>query len=178
MIRKLTFLAMLVCIGAGMAAQTTPPTANAVLQKAFDKAKIEKKNVFLIFHASWCGWCRKMDSAMNDPQCRPFFQENYVIEHLTILESKDKKHLENPGAADLFKRHAPASSGIPFWIIFNPEGAVLGSATMPYGSNSGCPASVSEVNHLINMLQKSSRLDEKTSRLVLERFRKNEPVKK
>ncbi|HTG54955.1 MAG TPA: thioredoxin family protein, partial [Niabella sp.] len=65
-------------------AQQTPLPADSILSRALSKAKAEKKNVFVIFHASWCGWCRKMDAAMNDAACKPFFDANYVVEHLTI----------------------------------------------------------------------------------------------
>ncbi|MCH5596689.1 thioredoxin family protein [Niabella ginsengisoli] len=178
MIKNLLLFIFISLIGVNAFAQQTPASANDVLEKAFSKANAEKKNVFIIFHASWCGWCRKMDAAMNDESCKKFFDDNYVIEHLTILEAKDKKHLENPGAEDLYKKHAPAKSGIPFWIIFNANGDVIGDAKMPDGNNSGCPAAVKEVEHFINMLKKSSKIDEKTITAVFERFRKNEPVKR
>ena len=116
MIKNLLCVLLLSSISVISFAQQTPPSADEVLKKAFATAKKEKKNVFLMFHASWCGWCRKMDTAMNDAVCKQFFQDNYVIEHLTILESDGKKNLENPGAEELYKKHAntPKSSGIPF----------------------------------------------------------------
>ena len=42
-------------------------TATEILTKAQNQAKVENKNVFLIFHASWCGWCKKMEKNMDDP---------------------------------------------------------------------------------------------------------------
>ena len=176
MIKNLLLLIFISFVGLSAFTQT-PPTADEVLQKAFSKAKAEKKNVFIIFHASWCGWCRKMDAAMNDESCKKFFANNYVVDHLTILESKDKKNLENPGAEALFNKHAPAGSGIPFWIIYDANGKVLGDAKMPDGNNTGCPAAVNEVEHFINMLKKSSAIDAKMSKAIFDRFRKNEPVK-
>src|SRR5690349_12440122 len=103
-----------------------PPSADSVLQEAYAKAASENKNVFLIFHASWCIWCRKMDSAMNDPAIKKSFDKNYVIIHLTILESADKKSLENPGAIELYTKYAgPKGQGIPFWIIYDKNGNFL-----------------------------------------------------
>ncbi|MBK7374589.1 MAG: hypothetical protein IPJ02_03205 [Chitinophagaceae bacterium] len=51
----------------------------------------------LIFHASWCGWCHKMDTSLNDISVKRFFDDNFVITHITVLESKGKERLENPG---------------------------------------------------------------------------------
>lgn len=36
-------------------------TASDILKNASKKAKLENKNVFVMFNASWCGWCKKMD---------------------------------------------------------------------------------------------------------------------
>lgn len=178
MIPKITFLFLFSLFTLTTMAQTRPLPADSILSQAFAKARLENKKVFVIFHASWCGWCRKMDAAMNDTACKPFFDANYIVEHLTILESKDKKNLENPGAEELYKKHAPADSGIPYWMIYDTKGTVIADATMPDGSNAGCPASVQEVTHLINTLKRSSNIDEKTSSAIFERFRKNEPVKR
>jgi thioredoxin-related protein len=41
-------------------------TADKTLNEAYKKANAEHKNVFVIFHASWCGWCKKLDASMND----------------------------------------------------------------------------------------------------------------
>lgn len=177
MIRKIIWLFLFTGITLASTAQTSPLPADSILSKAFKKAKIENKKVFVIFHASWCGWCRKMDAAMNDPACKPFFDAHYVTEHLTILESKDKKNLENPGAEELYKKHAPADSGIPFWIIYDAKGTVVADAKMPDGSNAGCPATIKEVEHLISTLKRSSNINEETSKAIFERFRKNESVK-
>jgi thioredoxin-related protein len=82
-------------------AQEPVKTTEDILNEAFEQAVEEHKNVFVIFHASWCGWCRKMDAAMQDESCKEFFDKYYVTTHLVVKESKDKKNLENPGAFDL-----------------------------------------------------------------------------
>lgn len=178
MIRSFSLIFLLLILSLSAYSQNNPPSAETVLLEAFSKAKAEKKNVFIIFHASWCGWCRKMDAAINDPVCKKFFDDNYIIEHLTVMENFDNKHLENPGAEELFKKYAPMSSGIPFWLIYDADGKLLADSKLPEGNNIGCPAAKAEVEHFITLLKKSSRLDEKMAKIIFDRFRKNEPVRK
>src|SRR5690606_25443283 len=80
---------------------------------------------FLMFHASWCGWCHRMDDAMNDSTCKNFFTDNYVICHLVVKEMGDKKKLENPGAEELLAKYHGDKAGIPFWLIFDKNGNLL-----------------------------------------------------
>src|SRR5690349_3310427 len=92
--------------------QKSTPTADAVLQTAYAKATKEGKAVLLIFHASWCGWCRKMDASLQDPAVKSLFDKTYVIAHLTVYESPGKKALENPGALDFLTQNGGADKGI------------------------------------------------------------------
>src|ERR1043166_7269319 len=106
-------------------AQQGIPTASEIMGEAMQTAGSENKNVFIIFHASWCGWCHKMDTAINDKTCKDFFYKNYVIRHLVVDESRDKKNLENPGANDLRSKYHGDNEGIPFWLIFDKDGHLL-----------------------------------------------------
>lgn len=160
-------------------AQDAPDSSTIILEKAFSKAKAENKNVFVIFHASWCGWCKKMDAAMNDAACKKFFDDNYVTQHLRIQETYNNKDRENPGAEELFAKYAPENSGIPFWLVFNGKTKeLIGDAKMPDGSNAGCPAAKAEVQHFIAVLKKSSKLNDNTEKIIYSRFRKNEQNQK
>src|SRR6516162_5633327 len=103
---SMKFRLILVCLSAILFfsvaySQQGPLPADQILQEAMQLAAKEKKNVLIIFHASWCGWCHKMDSSMNDKSCKKFFDDNYVTRHLVVDETKDKKNLENPGAVEL-----------------------------------------------------------------------------
>jgi len=136
-------------------------SAAAILGKAIEKAKIENKNVFIMFHASWCGWCKKMDLNMKNKACNTFFDKNYVVEHLVVNEATDKKHLENPGAEALLTKYNGENSGIPFWLIFDKNGNFLTDSFDSKGQNLGCPATKEEVSVFIKKLRETSSLTQK-----------------
>ncbi|HRP56529.1 thioredoxin family protein [Agriterribacter sp.] len=160
-----------------------PPSATEVLNEASAQAAKENKNVFVIFHASWCGWCHKMDSSMSDPACKAFFDASYIITHLVVKELKGKEQLENPGALALMKKYKGDQSGIPFWLVFNSKGILLadskmrpeGAGTDATGNNSGCPATEKEVAYFIEVLKKTSSLNPGQLSIIQKRFRQNEP---
>ena len=162
-------------------AQALPPSADDILKEAYKQASKENKNVFIIFHASWCGWCRKMDTSMNDKAIKKFFDDNYVIRHLVVYESKGKEKLENPGATDLLIKYKGDDHGIPYWLIFDKDGKLLADSKMrqegaglEQGDNTGCPASEKEVEYFINVLKKTSALNDMQLKTIYDRFRKND----
>ena len=119
---------------------------------------------------------------MNDPACKKFFDDNYVIRHLVVHESKDKKNLENPGSIDLLTKYGGTDMGIPFWLIFDQDGKLLadskisppGKTTPPVAQNCGCPAAKEEVSYFINVLRKTSNIDDQQADIIEKRFRQNE----
>jgi thioredoxin-related protein len=156
-------------------------TADNILQDAYTIAANEGKNVFVLFHASWCGWCHKMDTAMNDASVKKYFTGNYVIRHLVVFESKGKEHLETPGALALLSKYKGDKQGIPYWLIFNKEGKLLADSKirpkgdgLETGDNSGCPASEKEVAHFVKVLKETSSLNEMELSAIEKRFRENE----
>lgn len=171
--------AFIFCLAATQA-QTTP-TAKEILSKAFEQATKENKNVFIMFHASWCGWCHKMDDSMNDSAIKAYFDNNYVITHLVVQEQGDKVSLNNAGAEDILKKYHGDKQGIPFWLIFDGKGNLLadclmrpaGASLADGGENTGCPSAGKEIVHFIAALQKSSSLNEKQLQEIATRFKKN-----
>lgn len=159
---------------ADAAAQVKAPAADEVLEAAYARASAGNKNVLLIFHASWCGWCRKMDSSLHDAAIKPAIDRSYEIAHLTVYESPTKKALENPGALDFLAKNNGAEKGLPFWYVLDKTGVVLASSEMKTGQNSGCPATAEEVAHFIDVLKKTSSLKDAELEAVQKRFRRNE----
>jgi len=180
---KLSFLLIVfsIFLSGTVNAQSSPATADVILKEACQVAAKEKKNVFVMFHASWCGWCHKMDTSMNDPACKKLFDDNYVIRHLVVDELKNKKDLENPGANELRKKYFGDGEGIPFWLVFDKEGKLLADSKMraegdgpEKGQNTGCPATEEEVAYFIGMLEKTSRLNAAELAIIKIRFRRND----
>ena len=161
-------------------AQPAPASADEIMKEACQQAMRENKNVFIIFHASWCVWCHRMDSSMNDPACKKFFDDNYVVRHMVVDESKDKKNLENPGANEMRNKYGGDDQGIPYWLIVDAKGNLMFNSRTrsansdSVGNNVGCPASENEVNYFIEVLKKTSKLSATEEQAIVTRFRKNE----
>lgn len=172
--KNLILLFFITVFTIGVQAQNNVPAAETVMARAFASAKASQKKVLLIFHASWCGWCHKMDTALNDAACKNIFERNFVITHLTVKEAKDKKHLENSGAAAMYKQYAGSEQGIPVWVILNSEGKTLATSIMDNGENSGCPATEAEVNYFVGRLKQTTSLNAQELKIIFDRFRKNE----
>lgn len=161
-----------------VSSQQSVKQTNDVLQDAYQKAAAENKNVFLMFHASWCGWCHELDSSLNHPTVKVIFDRNYVTAHLTVYESKEKKELENPGALEFLTRYKGNDLGIPYWIILDKNGKWLADSQIRpdgadynhVGENVGCPASKEEVNHFVKVLSKTATFNASELAAIEKRF--------
>jgi len=166
-------------------AQSTPAATENVLNEAYAKAAKENKKVILIFHASWCSWCRKMEASINDPLCSKMFDDNYVVAYLDVLERKGKENLENPGSLDLLKKYKAEEKGLPYWLILDTKGKTLADSELrpdgvgldKPGEGIGCPVTEKEVAYFVKILKATSRLTDADLAVISTRFRKNEPVK-
>ena len=162
-------------------AQQPIESADKILAAAYKQAAKEHKNVIIMFHASWCGWCHRMDASINDETCKKLFSDNYVIVHLTVEESDKNKQLENPGADLIKAKYHAEKAGLPFWLIMDSKGKLLAdsyiraaavSLEQP-GDNIGCPAEESEVAIFTQLLKKTSSLNDEQLAIIATRFKKN-----
>lgn len=153
-------------------------SATELLKEACAKAGKENKKVFVIFTASWCGWCHRMENSMNDEDCKKYFDDNFIILHFVVDESANKKELETAGANEFRTKYGGDGQGIPFWLIFDKDGNLVADSMKPDGGTSnkmnvGCPADEAEVNYFIDILKKTTKLKEDQLEKIMKRFRKN-----
>jgi thiol-disulfide isomerase/thioredoxin len=156
-IRTISLAALAVLPLAAFAGPGSPPApAASVLANAEAKAKQSHKNVMLIFHASWCGWCHKLDDMLTKSPVADTMAKAYVVTHIDVSESPDKKSLENPGAAEQMASYGGATAGLPFFVILSPEGKVLGTSIAPQTGNVGFPAEPGEVAYFMQLMGKTT----------------------
>jgi len=164
-------------------AQDNAESAKTIMNNAFSKAKVANKNVFIMFHASWCGWCKKMDASMTDTTITKLFTNNYIIEHLVIKEAKNKKHLENSGAQEILAKYGGGNSGIPYWLIFDGDGNLLADSKMikgkeilkGEGNNIGCPGTDYEIDAFLYKLKETSNITDDELLRIAKQFKLNNP---
>ena len=156
-------------------ASAAPPDATKVVDEARAKAKREGKNVMVVFHASWCGWCKRFDKMLGDPKLKPAFEKSYVIVHLDVLESAGKKGEENPGGEAMMESLGGKDAGLPFFAVVSPEGKKLIDSLRVAGeasTNTGHPAAPEEIAHFMTILKKTApKMDAKT-RSAIESYAK------
>lgn len=179
----LTLVLVVAFCGLGNAQTQSAEGGPLVLGQALHNAAKSNKQVFLMFKASWCGLCKKLQKIMNEPDVKPLFEAHFIIENLVVFESKKNKHLENPGAAEILEGFKGTDSGIPYWVILNTEGKLLANPKLNAGkavligsgANIGCPTSEAEIEGFIYKLQHTTTMRSDELALIASKFRSNTP---
>jgi thiol-disulfide isomerase/thioredoxin len=134
------------------------PSSQSLLQSASKEAKKDNKQVMVIFHASWCGWCKRLDAFMSRPDIKPIFDKYVVVTHLDVLENGPQKSLENAGGEELLNKAGAQQAGIPFTLMFDADGHQLADSFYSdkgKKANIGYPAEPQEIAAFMSMLRKS-----------------------
>lgn len=178
---RLLTSALLVALAAPFALADDAKSADSLMSEAFSRAKAEKKAVFLSFHASWCGWCHKLEDFLKKPEIKTIWDKRVVMVWLTVMENGDKKVNENPGGMDWLKKIDGDSQGIPFSAFFSTDGKMLVNSRdqSPEGKNGniGYPAAPNEIAWFMKMIEKGAPNITKAERSVIEAALKAEAKK-
>lgn len=179
---KKSILTGFICllIAGSLLAQTEKPLpADKVMKAAYAQSKETGKNVFLIFHATWCTWCKKLDKAMQSNELKKIFEDNFIIVHLDVMERGGEKiaEFENPGGKKLMDKLGGAKSGVPFFAIIKADGKSLGNSNvMPKKQNIGYPGTIKEIAEFMGLIKTGApKISKEQFKTMLMYFIENSP---
>lgn len=96
--------------------------AEAILKEVCKKAKASKKNIFVMFGASWCGGCKDFWDELHSSPIWDTVSRNYEVIQLNVYEREKTAKLENKGAVELLLRWADGPpQGIPYYVVLDPS---------------------------------------------------------
>jgi thiol-disulfide isomerase/thioredoxin len=159
LLRRLVLSAALAAaLGSPFPAAAAPLPAAQALDAAAKSAKEGKRNLFVLFHASWCGWCRKLEAVLASPAAKEVLDRHFERVELTVQERGEKKATENPGAGELLEKLSGGDAGLPFTAVLDRKSrAPLATSNMAGpGTNVGFPAKADEIDHFVGMLRKGA----------------------
>ena len=176
--KKILLSLAILALGPAFIHAQAGPSAEDILKEACSIAGKENKKVFVMFTASWCGWCKRMDKSMADEDIHKYFDESFVVRHIVVDEFGNNKVLETPGGAAFRTKYGGDGQGIPFWLIFDDQGALIADSMRPDGDtgnklNSGCPAEDTEVDYFIGVLKRTTSISGDHLDKIRKRFLKN-----
>lgn len=157
-------LAVAVVAASGFAADD----ARVLISRARDVAAKDNKAVLVVFHASWCGWCKRFEKVLALEDVKPLIEKAYVIVPLTVMEAEQFKADENPNGMAVMKELGGENQGIPFFAAIGKDGKMMMNSRGPVegkeSANVGCPASPEEIAYFMKFLEKTAPKITKTER--------------
>jgi thioredoxin-related protein len=135
------------------AAQQPAPAA-VVRRSAEVQAGKEGKSVFLVFHSTWCIWCKRLNAMLNDPLVKPVWDKYFVTVEIDAMEHPDKTQLENSGWEPIMREYNATNAGLPYFVFLDPKGAVLGNCLDP--ENMGYPGGKHDSAAFLSVIAKSA----------------------
>lgn len=152
-------IALVWLLGASLL-QAAPPSANDLIAQAGKKAATDGKAIYVHFGASWCGWCRRHDAFLEQPEVKAVFEKYFVPVKLVVQENDQNKALENPGA-DEWLNKLGGPEGLPFLAFLDAKGALIVNskplnAQGAPRSNIGHPFAPEEIDWFVVMMKKAA----------------------
>ena len=146
MSKKLSILLLVILsINVTSFTQQKPKHADEILKSAISQANYYNKNVLVIFHSTWCGWCKKLIKVVNASEISSIFSNHFVVTYIDVRERGEMiKLVENPGGQQLMSKLGGANSGIPYYVFLDSKGNVMASED-GYPRRKGVPGFVARI---------------------------------
>ena len=173
----LTFFASVTQAQSPSTAQAPEP-AKALIKKAVKASESSGKSICVIFHASWCGWCKRLESALDAPEVKPLMEKHFITVRLDVLEQPAKKSaLENAGAEPLLKDLGGEKSGLPFYAFLDAKEKKLADSNVMQGnSNIGYPGTAEEIAAFVKVLRTAApKMTDAEADTISSYFKANAP---
>lgn len=155
--KLISSLSLLVIAGLSLGSASS---SKELLAKASQDGIKSRKNVLVIFHASWCSWCHRFDKFLDTTEEGKIVKSGLEIVHVTVMENaKEEKLNENEGGLDLMAQLGGKNAGLPFMAILDAKTGkmITNSMYTPIGktkaTNTGYPGEPAEIAHFNKMLE-------------------------
>ncbi|MBI1360822.1 MAG: hypothetical protein GC155_11145 [Alphaproteobacteria bacterium] len=123
-----------------------PADAASALAEASAHASASDRRLLIVFHASWCVYCRLFDEMLADSKAAAIVDRHFVTLHMRALERKPEMQAQElPGAEEVLARYAPKGAGLPYMAVIGKGGAEVADSIMPGGDNFGFPVTDPEL---------------------------------
>lgn len=132
--------------------------AEAELANAVAKAKSEGKLTFVHFGAPWCGWCKRLDAWLADPEVARALSTR-------LVDVKIDTDRMTQGAEVMQRIRGTTEGGIPWFALLDTEGKVVATSDLT-GQNLGFPATEGEIEGFGQFLEKASFEPEAKEKLL------------
>ena len=148
---------ILLFIGLAWGQTNKVPSIQVVMDSAFKTAKNENRHILLIFHTSWCDYCKLLIDGLAINDSKIFFDENFI---LTTINPFDEK--ANAGAMNYFEELLEGN------IKTYPSTFIIDESGKKLDHYYGYPSSESKIDSLTSILNKYSRFDSIQNELYLD----------
>ena len=132
---------------AGASAAAAGTEAERVVAQAAKRAGTSGRNVMVVFHASWCRWCHRLEALLADPDVKRAVGGSYEVVWVDVLERSGHTDLETPGGNALLAALG-GGEGLPFVAFLSPARATLATS-----GQIGYPGTTAEIDAFLALLR-------------------------
>jgi thiol-disulfide isomerase/thioredoxin len=107
-----------------MGAPVLSLAAKNLLGRLSHRPSNDPRPVFVLFTATWCGACHRLEALLSDPQVSPIFERRFALVKLNVEEGDLHRNLVQSGAEDL-ERYLFVHGGLPCYFVLDRTGRVI-----------------------------------------------------